>query len=59
MQDRAKPSSEAVRRGGLHDDDKAQHAKDRLHDDRPVAKKRGRAESGILRELVEEQRHLD
>jgi hypothetical protein len=63
MQDRAKPSSEALRHRRPHDDDRAQQGntpydqrKGGLHHS---GKKPNRAESGILRELAEEQRHLD
>jgi hypothetical protein len=41
-----------------HDDDRAQQGKKTLHEH--AGKKPSRAEkSGILRELAEEQRHLD
>jgi hypothetical protein len=60
MQDRAKPSSDAVRHRRSHDDDRAEQGKNALHDPRYSGKKPARAEtSGILRELTEEQRHLD
>ena len=60
MQDRAKPSSEAVRHRRSHNDDKAQHVKKTQLDQSHSGRKPSRAEaSGILRELAEEQRHLD
>jgi hypothetical protein len=60
MQDRAKPSSDAVRHRRSHDDDRAQQGKKTLYDPRYGGKKPDQAEtSGILRELAEGQRHLD
>jgi hypothetical protein len=49
-----------VRHRRSHDDDRAEQGKNALHDPRYSGKKPARAEtSGILRELAEEQRHLD
>jgi hypothetical protein len=59
MQERAKPSSETMSPRRQREDYTAQRAnktqKDQLQGGRPSS----RAESGILRELAEEQRHLD
>jgi hypothetical protein len=57
MQERAKPEASSPRRQ-REDYDVQKTTKTRTDQPR-TGKKPSRAESGILRELVEEQRHLD
>ena len=59
MQERAKPSSETISPRRQRNGYTAQHTKEMQTDQPHASRKPTRAESGILRELAEEQRHLD